>query len=249
MILTDLRQSAEYAEFMRALGWQVERGAFIKKLPCLPWRVAKIQRQKKFNLPKATWVKIEPAWGDATDYRTLGFKPDKNGMLPRQTVWLDLTKSEKQLLTAMHPKTRYNIKKFKINNLQLTITLEEFYKIYHDNCRRQKFWGLNFNQLKCFINCFGNKARLLTTKEAGLLILIHDRVAYYSHNGATILGKKQFHPTLLIWQAILLAKKLGCKKFDFEGIDEKRWPGFTRFKLSWGGQAITYPTTYHRWQL
>lgn len=249
--MSDLRQAPEYAQWMRSIGWQVENKMFIKKLPLVPWSFIKIQRQKKpIDLAaakkyRAIQIKIEPAFEDKTDYQKLGFKQDKAPMLPSKTIWLDLRKSAKQLLKEMHYKTRYNLKKnqpvaiipgHKIQKNQLI----KFYEIYRKNCRRQKFWGMNFNQLKSLFRCFGEKAWLLTTNEGGLTILIYDKIAYYSHNGATQEGKRRFVPTLLVWEAIKLAKKLGCKRFDFEGIDDKRWPGFTRFKKSFGGIEIEY---------
>ncbi|PIR92771.1 hypothetical protein COT99_04470 [Candidatus Falkowbacteria bacterium CG10_big_fil_rev_8_21_14_0_10_43_10] len=39
---------------------------------------------------------------------------------------------------------------------------------------------------------------------------------------------------------IKLAKKLGYAKYDFYGIDEKKWPGVTRFKRGFGGGEINY---------
>lgn len=250
--MSDLRQAPEYAQWMRAIGWRAEKGMFIKKLPLIPFSFIKIQRQKQkidyeamAQRHRAIQIKIEPAWGDKTDYQALGFKPDKAPMLPSKTIWLDLRKSNNQLLKEMHYKTRYNLKNsqpvgiipgYKIQKNQL----KKFYEIYRKNCRRQKFWGLNFNQLKSLLSCFGEKAWLLTTNEGGLIILIHDKIAYYSHNGATREGKRRFVPTLLTWEAIKLAKKLGYRRFDFEGIDEKRWPGFTRFKKSFGGKEVEY---------
>ena len=49
MIATDLRQAEEYAAYMRAIGWQAEKGMFIRRLPLVPWRFIKIQRQKRNN--------------------------------------------------------------------------------------------------------------------------------------------------------------------------------------------------------
>jgi len=259
--MSDLRQAPEYCQWMRAIGWQVENGMFIKKLPLVPWSFIKIQRQKPLidlaaaGKYKAMQIKIEPAWDDKTDYQTLGFKPDKSPMLPSKTIWLDLTKSEAQLLKEMHYKTRYNVRKHEIRNSKFEIIrgdkitnrqLREFYAIYRKNCRRQHFWGLDFNQLKNLLRCFEEKAWLLTTNQGGLEILIHDKIAYYSHNGASQEGKRKFVPTLLTWEAIKLAKKLGCKKFDFEGIDEKRWPGFTRFKKSFGGIEVEYRGSFSK---
>lgn len=237
---------------MRTIGWQVENKMFIKKLPLLPWSFIKIQRQKPpIDLAmakkyKAMQIKLEPAWGDKTDYQALGFKPDKAPMLPTKTIWLDLRKSLSQLLKEMHPKTRYNIRKYKqvvriCRGKEISQAgLRKFYEIYKANAKKQKFWGLNFNQLKNLFCCFGEKAWLLTTNQGGLTILIYDKTAYYSHNASSQAGRDKFVPTLLTWKAIKLAKKLGCKWFDFEGIDDKRWPGFTRFKKSFGGKEIEY---------
>jgi lipid II:glycine glycyltransferase (peptidoglycan interpeptide bridge formation enzyme) len=56
-------------------------------------------------------------------------------------------------------------------------------------------------------------------------------------------------PSLLVWEGVKLAKKKGCKVFDFEGIYDERykatksWKGFTRFKMGFGGKVITYPPT------
>jgi lipid II:glycine glycyltransferase (peptidoglycan interpeptide bridge formation enzyme) len=40
------------------------------------------------------------------------------------------------------------------------------------------------------------------------------------------------------------AKALGLKYYDFSGIDEKKWPGVTRFKIGFSGQELQYPGTY-----
>jgi len=94
--------------------------------------------------------------------------------------------------------------------------------------------------------CMSKKAHLLKTKEAGLVILVHDKVAYYSHNAATKRGKQKFEPTSLTWEAIRLAKKLKCVRFDFEGIEDerykvtKKWAGFSRFKRGFGGEVVEY---------
>ena len=160
----------------------------------------------------------------------------------------------------MHHQTRYNIGKSESRNpvpqtirgdKVTEIQLREFYKIYQDNAKKQGFWGLKFKQLKSLIDSFGVKGYLLLVKQqpslsGGLILLIHDRVAYYSHNGATANGKKQLVPTLLTWQAIKLSKKLKCLKFDFEGISDplfpitKKWRGFSRFKKGFGGEEIEY---------
>jgi lipid II:glycine glycyltransferase (peptidoglycan interpeptide bridge formation enzyme) len=84
---------------------------------------------------------------------------------------------------------------------------------------------------------------------AGALILMHDKTAHYFHAASTLEGRKLQAPSLVIWEAIKLAKEKGCTSFDFEGIfdprdkDTKNWQGFTRFKKGFGGKEVEYPLT------
>jgi lipid II:glycine glycyltransferase (peptidoglycan interpeptide bridge formation enzyme) len=45
---------------------------------------------------------------------------------------------------------------------------------------------------------------------------------------------------LIQWEAILDAKIKGFKFYDFWGVDEKKWPGITRFKTGFGGKEVEY---------
>ena len=51
-------------------------------------------------------------------------------------------------------------------------------------------------------------------------------------------------PYLLQWQQILEAKKRGCAEYDFWGINEKKWPGVTRFKKGFSGKEVGYPGAF-----
>ncbi|MDP1722862.1 MAG: peptidoglycan bridge formation glycyltransferase FemA/FemB family protein [Candidatus Gottesmanbacteria bacterium] len=82
----------------------------------------------------------------------------------------------------------------------------------------------------------------------GILLLFWDTIAYYWIAGATREGKKLFAPTLLVWEAIKLAKKREAKQFDFVGVWDERlpaenhnWKGFTKFKEGFGGTELYYP--------
>ena len=88
----------------------------------------------------------------------------------------------------------------------------------------------------------------------GILLLFCDSIAYYWIAGATREGKKLFAPTLLVWEALKLAKKCGAKWFDFVGVWDERnpkqfheWLGFTKIKEKFLGKSLYYPTaTLHR---
>ena len=84
----------------------------------------------------------------------------------------------------------------------------------------------------------------------GILLIFWQKIAYYWVAGATKKGKKQFAPTLLVWEALKIAKKRGCTSFDFVGVYDERlpaysrdWKGFTKFKEGFGGREVWYPIT------
>jgi len=275
----DLRQSKEYRNYMKRLGWQTEKGVFLKMCGGIRVSFVKYQRpdwpidfknvEKVIKKKGLVFTKIEPRAIKREKFKEIekemkknGFKKDMSPMLPTKTSWLDLKKSEKELFRKMHYKTRYNIRKCQSFDLEFkTIRgdkvkqkeLKCFYKIYKANSKKKRFWGIGFNQLKWLVTSFGKKCYLLTVKNlGGLLILLTDKTAYYSHNGSTLEGKKYHVPTLLAWKAVLLAKKSKKEIFDFEGVaDErfrvtKKWSGFSRFKKSFGGDTIEYVGSFSK---
>jgi len=272
--MQDLRQAKEYLKFMAAIGWQIEKGLVIKKLPLIPFRVAKYQRPEQIDWKKlkttvrqkkVNYLIIEPGRNQKTkkiikELRKRNFKKTKWPMLPTKTVWLDLSKTEEQLLKEMRPKTRYNIKKcsqikvkqIRGDKLDIKI-LKSFYEIYKKNSQRQKFWGMRFEHIKKLMEVFGKNGYLLWVENlGGLIILKHKETTYYTHNGVTLEGKKKLVPTKLTWEAIRLAKKLRCKRFDFEGIADQRfkqtksWMGFSKFKMGFGGEVIEYEGSFYK---
>lgn len=271
----DIRQTPEYSHFLKKLGWQTIKlnncQIYIKKLPLLPFSVAKILRanqipsieklKRLIKQYKILFIKIAPFNPEVLN--NTKYHPDNSPLIPTKTIWIDLIKSEDELLKKMKPKTRYNIRLAQRKNLQVKIVpgdkitnqqLEDFYKIWIKTKPYDWLFKPSFNELKYLIEGFGKKCFFVLTYNsqlithnliAGVLILQSKNMSFYWHNGSTKEGKKLFTPTLYVWEAIKESKKRGLKIFDFEGIYDERfgnlrqsWQGFSKFKQGFGGQEI-----------
>lgn len=269
---TDIRQTEKWANYLQLIGWQVEKiddvFIYIRKLP-LVGSIIKIQRpnhlpslkklEKISKAYRAISCKIEPKNQDQVD--TLikwGFKKNNWSMLPSKTILIDLIKSEKQLLSEMHHKTRYNIGLAKRKGLKVEIegNFADFARMWRDNMRRKGFlWQTSLNLEKLY-NAFDKNVKIVIVKKnkialAGVFVIWTKDVGYYMYAASTKEGNKLFAPTLAAWEAILFVKSKGCKIFDFEGIYDKRyhtstknWQGFTRFKKGFGGEETEFPKVF-----
>lgn len=187
-------------------------------------------------------------------------------LLPSKTLRLDLTKTEEELWENLDPDARYSIRRAAQNlgimNYEFGImgeaqleNLEVFYKLLKETGGRKGFYTPKWIDLKNKAICFGKKAHLILSQKedgaepvAGCLLLLHDSVAYYHHAANPEEGKRLLAGYLVLWEAIKLAKALGCHTFDFEGIYDERfskatrtWQGFTYFKKKFGGKEIEFP--------
>lgn len=281
--MIDPRQTKEYAEYMNHIGWKTERidnvNYFIRSLP-LFGSVLKIQRpeilldeqirklEKKYRVFQTI---IEPKKDlDIQTVTKLGFKNNSTPYLPTKTIHIDLTKNEEWLLKSMHYKTRYNIKVARKNKVVVETSkdIEAFSKLWQSEAKERGFFISQEKEIqeiyKAFTKgsstskAFGENAHILMAKHhdvimGGVLLLFTKESCYYMFAFSTKEGKKYFAPTLLVWEALQIAKVRKMKVFDFEGIfDERfplpRWKGFSRFKMSFGGKEIEYPGAFVRWR-
>ncbi|MBI5071795.1 peptidoglycan bridge formation glycyltransferase FemA/FemB family protein [Candidatus Falkowbacteria bacterium] len=169
---------------------------------------------------------------------------------------MDLTKSEDELLAAMHEKTRYNIRLAEKKNLALkTGTVDDFWKLMEETTKRDEFRA---HPKKYYEKMFEKLADGEKNKMRGELKIVYQGIAplaaaiigyfgdtvTYLHGASSYEYRNLMAPYLLHWEIIKEAKKLGYKFYDFWGIDEKKWPGVTRFKKGFGGFEINYPGTF-----
>ena len=262
-MIQDLRQTQEYAQYMRQIGWQSEKifnsqfsisnYIYIKKLPLLPFSVAKLQRP----VGPIDWKEVEKV---KKKYRIIKLITEET--VAKRTIWIDLRKSEKQLLKEMKPKTRYNIgfaqrqrKKLIIKIIDGSVLSKsdfvlEFLKLLRENAKRLRIFGMPQKWFEAQVSAFGNKCFAVLASAKGRLVagnffMVSADGCFYSHNGSVDTGRKLMAPTLCVWEGIKEAKRRKLKIFDFDGIYDgsrvlRRWQGFTRFKRGFGGEEITF---------
>ena len=88
-------------------------------------------------------------------------------------------------------------------------------------------------------NCYVIQALLDGQAVAGILIVRHGTSCTYQIGWNSLAGRRLYTNNLLLWNAILEMKKLGCLGFDVGGIDEENTPGITKFKRGLRGEEYT----------
>ena len=214
--------------------------------------VKKIAKQEK-NI----FFKIEPDNRDCpldTVLKGQSLSKSTREIQPTKTLILDITKPEEELLSRIHPKTRYNIRlaqKKGVTVEQSSEKIDDFLRLSKETAKRDKFHLHPQEYYQKMLEVLGSKGmvKLFLAKYqnqiiAANLVCFFSQTATYLHGAADYNFRQLMAPHLLQWQAICQAKSQGLKYYDFRGIDEEKWPGVTRFKKGFTGQEISYPGSF-----
>ncbi|MEI8361131.1 MAG: peptidoglycan bridge formation glycyltransferase FemA/FemB family protein [bacterium] len=172
---------------------------------------------------------------------------------PSKTLILDVTKTEEELLAAMHQKTRYNINL--ANKKEVKIVeggkerFEDFWSLLDQTTGRDKFRPHGRSHYSAMFDIETDTLKLLFAEVDGKplaasILLFFGDTATYLHGGSSNDDRNLMAPYALQWASIQMAKNKGMNYYDFYGIDEERWPGVTRFKMGFGGEVKVFPGTY-----
>jgi len=214
---------------------------------------------------KAIFLRVDPEWlvgeGREEMLKELGFAKSFKEIQPKETLILDLTKSEEELLDGMHPKTRYNIRLAERHGVQILNpkseilnkfqtsnsndqNFEEFWKLLQETTKRDKFKPHPKEHYQKLLELIPGASLFLAEYQnkiiAANIVVFFGKQATYLHGASDFEFRNLMTPHLLQWRQILEAKKQGLTEYDFWGIDEKKWPGLTRFKKGFGGKELEY---------
>lgn len=183
---------------------------------------------------------------------------------PRTTLVIGLSKSEEELLSAMHEKARYNIRLaerrgIRVRRAGVDESFRAFWSLMRETAKRGRV-GIHAREYY---------RKMLETVQGGdvqarLFLAVHREIplatailitcgdtATYLHGGSSSEQRNLMAPHLLQWRMMQYAKHHRMKWYDMWGIapqDERGktreergyvhpWTGITRFKLGFGGEV------------
>jgi len=274
--MVDLRQTKEWADWLAATGWIVEKiktqngkffYGFIRPMPFLGFSFMKLQRfEKSIDWKQLSGVKKKHhVWWSVMEPKSevvipgilkAGYRLTRDPYLPMKTRVLDLTKSEKTLLSEMSENFRRIIKKLKNskNKKIKTISPGGFYGGWR---RWTKSYILTRGQFDSLVKAFGKSTEFWALEKDGeilsaIMLLFTPDTCFYYQTWTSDTGRKSSEHVILTWETMRRAKKLKMKFYNFEGILDgrfplKKWEGFTEFKRRFGGYELEYPGSYLKW--
>ncbi|ORC38374.1 peptidoglycan bridge formation protein FemAB [Marispirochaeta aestuarii] len=178
-----------------------------------------------------------------------------SNILPADTVFIDLSRSEDELLDRMRAKTRYNVRLAQRRGVEVISAdrtrLDTWYDLYRETCSRN---GINLHG-RFFFRAVADAATAFDDNSADMELLVaradgEDLAAMFLVStgkratylfGASATKKRNLMPTYALqWEAIQRAKHKGCREYDMFGVSpsaDKAHPmyGLYRFKTGFGG--------------
>ncbi|NTW30891.1 MAG: peptidoglycan bridge formation glycyltransferase FemA/FemB family protein, partial [Candidatus Moranbacteria bacterium] len=215
------------------------------------------------------WIRIEPETEEALvtmRKATSGKRVVKapHDMQPRETFVIDLAPTEEELLAAMKPKTRYNIGVAKKRGVSVVMSsdskyVEAFIRLVTGTADRKGIVPHPKGYYEAMgESLLGENGKIFAAEKDGTIVAANMVVFYggtatYLHGGSDDAYRADMAPFLLQWEAMLEAKRCGCARYDFGGVNMAeleagtgKWLGITWFKIGFSPStsATVFPGAY-----
>ncbi len=191
------------------------------------------------------------------DTQKWNLKKANTNILPADTVFIDLKKDEQQLLKAMKPKTRYNVRLSRRKGVEVRRAsfseLDIWYELYKQTCERNRIFLHDIAYFRAVFEANNNntdptEAEMLIAEIddqplAAMFLAFSGERSTYLYGASSSTHRNLMGTYALQWEAIRRAKKHGCAKYDMFGVAPKPDPahpmyGLYRFKTGFGGQLF-----------
>jgi len=198
-----------------------------------------------------------------SDLKRRGWGYSSDQIQFRNSVLVDLTSTEDEILMRMKPKTRYNVRLAEKRGVAVRAgrvdDLPMLYKMYAETSIRDSFvirdenyylgvWKLFMSNLETLKHtnlpaCVPLIAEVDGEPVAAIFLFMFAGRAYYVYGMSLNLHREKMPTYLLQWEAMKRAKANGCSAYDLWGAPENfdesdsMW-GVYRFKEGLGGEVV-----------
>ena len=244
-----------------------KRGRFLE-IPCGPildyqnrdeleLAMAEIYRYAKQN--NCVFVRFRPNLEESPENRALIESiPSLSAsyfLHAENTVFVDLTQSEEDLLKNMRRQTRYEVRRseklnFKVKKSNDPEILREFHQIQAETAKRQGFIPPRRKDLNAYAKAFGSDLQIYRATLDGKpvaygLVLADALEGDYFEAASTELNYKFPGAYALQWYVMRDLKKQGKLRYNLWGIapagqKNHKFAGVTTFKTGFGGEKFDY---------
>ena len=244
-----------------------KRGRFLE-IPCGPildyqnrneleLAMAEIYRYAKQN--NCVFVRFRPNLEETPENRTLiESLPSLSAsyfLHAENTIFVDLTQSEEDLLKNMRRQTRYEVRRseklnFKVEKSNTPEILREFHQIQAETAKRQGFIPPRRKDLNAYAKAFGSDLQIYRATLDGKpvaygLVLTDALEGDYFEAASTELNYKFPGAYALQWYVMRDLKKQGKLRYNLWGIapagqKNHKFAGVTTFKSGFGGEKFDY---------
>ena len=271
--MTHPLQTKAWADFRKEWGNEVLKTKYgyltLHKLPFIKKKVGMLIRSPKptkkmlSDLKKIAkensliFVKLEPF---AKKDKKLVDLMNSQGCVEGKTLftptsfWIDLKKSEEELLKSFHSKTRYNIryaerKGVVVEEDNSKRAFDRYIELMRETVERQGFYAHSekYHRLMWEYLRKAKIAHLLVAKHEDKIMTTwilfkKDGFLYYPYGASTFDNKNLQANSAMMWGAIKFGKKHKLKTFDLWGREEGK--GFTRFKEGFNPEVVEFLGTW-----
>jgi len=271
-------QTPAWGDFRKAMGidvvllhdWQLT----FHKIPQTPWTIGYFPKGPKptqkmigelrtlGKQKNAIFIQLEPNVTNNLQSAIYDLHPSYHPLFTKYTFILDLTKSESELLAAMHPKTRYNIRVAQKHNVVIRednspAAFNAYLRLTEETTSRQGFYAHNktYHKTMWEIMHKAGIAHLFTATFDGevlsaWIVFVSGDTVYYPYGSSSRNHREVMAPTLLLWEIATWAKQKGLKYFDLWGAMgpdpdiHDPWYGFHRFKQGFNPRLVEFAGSF-----
>ncbi len=178
-------------------------------------------------------------------------------LVPRETLYIDLSMPAESILSSMKPKGRYNIGLSQRSGVQIitdntAACVKRFYSVMCEASSRDNFAveSRQFFEHLADVLVPAGQAKFFFAEHEGdtlgtLLLMTYGDRGTYLYGGITNSKRHLMGGYALQWAAMNAAKEAGCTIYDFYGFDpfrapENQYARFSQFKSQFGGSVVRF---------